>query len=824
MVKRRFFAGFVVVLAFWLPAGRCTADERSMLERADGYREKSEYLKAQEIYKQIISESNDIGQVLAAQQRLTISYIESSDELRAKAALQELVTRFAGHQAIAETVFHVADEYVDAKKEDRAREVYQYVVDHWPQAEYAIRAQVMITQLSIRSKDEAAAQRGYDDLISKFAGNEQLAKAVDHVADAYRKGDNYKKARAIYQYIVETWPQAEHAMESQRGVVLSSIRLGDDANAATDLEKLIGDFGQNEGIAKAVRQVGDEYCDANTYDRALGIYEYAIGEWPEAEDAVESQKGIVLANTLLGEETAAQQAFEDFVEKFRTKEDSEEVAFDLANDCRDLKKNKVALAVYERVAENWPGTDEAIDSQTNTAKLYISLGDDPNAEAAIGELLKDFDEHNLIIRSIQDVAKSWAEARRYEKAAELYRYIVKHWAGSKWALEAQKRLARMYIQIGDYEKADAAAAKLIESFSNAEGIAAAIEDVADMYQMVGSQAKSYPLHRYVLEHWPEHERAIWCQMKAIMSQLRLSDLAKAEEELGNLLTDFAGHKELGPAVHEVVEEYRDTGAHEEGRELFAYLLENWDETPDTMLELQVGIALQSIKLREPNKADAAVQRLIADYNDHPKIGKGLFQIAEETYYAGNYRKAMDLWKLVRRRYSDRQLVIKEELPFMIGNCHQLLDEHDNAIEYYEETVDEHPGTGRAAEACYEIGMTYFLQKKDYDQAVEWLERFLEVRPDKRRYGERGLFHLIVIYTQKTKDYQKGVAAAQQYAQEYPRGQGLWGVLVNMARCYENMGNVEEAIAVLREAYEVRTEEGLRSHITDTIARLEKGGA
>jgi hypothetical protein len=64
----------------------------------------------------------------------------------------------------------------------------------------------------------------------------------------------------------------------------------------TDLEKLIADFGQNEGIAKGVRQVGDEYCDANTYDTALGIYEYAIAQWPEAEDAIESQKGIVLAH------------------------------------------------------------------------------------------------------------------------------------------------------------------------------------------------------------------------------------------------------------------------------------------------------------------------------------------------------------------------------------------------------------------------------------------------------------------------------------------------------------------------------------------------
>ena len=39
----------------------------------------------------------------------------------------------------------------------------------------------------------------------------------------------------------------------------------------------------------------------------------------------------------------------------------------------------------------------------------------------------------------------------------LYRQAVERWPGSKWAADAQERLARMYIHIGDYEKADAAA-------------------------------------------------------------------------------------------------------------------------------------------------------------------------------------------------------------------------------------------------------------------------------------------------------------------------------------------------------------------------------
>ncbi|MHC4155639.1 MAG: tetratricopeptide repeat protein [Planctomycetota bacterium] len=366
-----------------LAAGKCLADERSLLGQADGHRSEKEYLQAEALYKQIISESNDVDHVLQAQKRLTIMYIESNNEVQAKQAFQELVAIFAGHEGLSEAVFELAEEYMQEKKYDRAREVYQYIVDHWPQTGEAIDAQEAVVRTSIMLKDEAAAQRGYDDLITKFAGNEDLPKAVDHVADEYRDADNYRKARELYRYIVQRWPEAERAIESQRAAVLSSIRMGDDANAASEFEKLISDFAENEKTAWAVCEVADEYRESGRYDEALANYDYVVRTWPQAE--------------------------------------------------------------------------HAIDSQTNTAKVYISLGDDPKAEAAIGKLLKDFDEHDdLIIGAIEDVAKAWAEARRYEKAAELYTYIVEHWPSGNWAVEAQTRLARMYVKIGDYEKADAA--------------------------------------------------------------------------------------------------------------------------------------------------------------------------------------------------------------------------------------------------------------------------------------------------------------------------------------------------------------------------------
>ncbi|MHC4154529.1 MAG: tetratricopeptide repeat protein, partial [Planctomycetota bacterium] len=313
-----------------------------------------------------------------------------------------------------------------------------------------------------------------------------------------------------------------------------------------------------------------------------------------------------------------------------------------------------------------------------------------------------------------------------------------------------------------------------------------------------------------------------CQMKAIMAQLRLSDLAKAEEELGNLLSGFAGNKELGPVVHEVVEEYRNTGAHEEGRELFAYLLENWDETPDTMLELQVGIALQSIKLREPNKVEAAVERLMADYNDHPKIAKGLFQIAEEHYYASEYFECANLLEFILASYPGRDFPAKKEVPYVLAACYEELKEYDEAIKYYKMAMEKYPQTNFAKGAAYRIGLIYMMRRYENQKAIEWFTKQAMLYQDTGQ-AQRALFKMGQIYVKRLHDWENGEQVLLQYVERYPQGRLLWGCLSMLATCQENLGKRTETCKTLQMLLDKARTKGLRKAALERIENFEKGG-
>jgi len=74
--------------------------------------------------------------------------------------------------------------------------------------------------------------------------------------------------------------------------------------------------------------------------------------------------------------------------------------------------------------------------RTREAKRIKDMVEDKlleDLEAGKGEVLLDH------------MGDLYRDTRQYEKAEEVYEYIGDNWPGSKWAVEAQKRLARMAI-------------------------------------------------------------------------------------------------------------------------------------------------------------------------------------------------------------------------------------------------------------------------------------------------------------------------------------------------------------------------------------------
>ncbi|HUT28492.1 MAG TPA: hypothetical protein VMX13_01775 [Sedimentisphaerales bacterium] len=98
MVKRRFLTGFVIVLAFMLPAGTCLANVSAQLEQAERYEDEGQYHQAEAIYRQVVAENPGTDAALAAQKKLTVLYVRQK---KLSEAERSSLAQFLDHWRVA---------------------------------------------------------------------------------------------------------------------------------------------------------------------------------------------------------------------------------------------------------------------------------------------------------------------------------------------------------------------------------------------------------------------------------------------------------------------------------------------------------------------------------------------------------------------------------------------------------------------------------------------------------------------------------------------------------------------------------------------------
>jgi TolA-binding protein len=365
-------------------------DLSSEFEQAEQYAGQGNYRDAEVIYQAIITDYPGTDEALSAQEMLTILYITWGRQQEAGAALDELATTYYENDGVAEAVDHVADKYRDIGQFAMARDTYQYVVDTWPQAEHAVNSQVAAVLsgvlLLVQSGDDEAADQALDDLINDFSGYADIAGVVDGVADEYRGFGRYEKARDIYQYVADTWPQAEHADESQMGAILSDslrlMELGDDVGVHQNVDTLITGFNDHPALSRVVFQVGEGYYTsalayqteglANDAQVLLGeaaaVWERITGELPLSANAARASYFCAVCYESTGAYADAAELYESVSSDWPDYRFAWNALFKVGYSYEALKKSgSVSMAeadmrikaAYEQLLEDYPNCKAA---------------------------------------------------------------------------------------------------------------------------------------------------------------------------------------------------------------------------------------------------------------------------------------------------------------------------------------------------------------------------------------------------------------------------------------------------------------------------------
>jgi tetratricopeptide (TPR) repeat protein len=464
--------------------GKTFADAPAQLEQAETYQKEGQYAQAKQIYQQIVTDYPDTNDAFHAQKNLTILYVEWGKQSQAEAAMQQLTADFSEHEGIATAVTYIADTYRKMKKHQKACEIYQNVVDGWPQDEHGMWSQMGLVISNNCLGNDSAAQSAFEKLRTVYSGNKLISKAVCFVADEYRKSEKHKRACEYYQYIVVNWPDSEAALWSQMGLAISNIQRSNFDDAESAIDKLHADFSRDERMATAACLIADEYRKLEKHGKACELYQYVVDNWPEAEYTLWSGMGLAISNIHVGDYDAAWAAVEKMFNDFFEDGQMATAGCLIADEYRKLENHEKALVLYQYVVDNWPDTEHAMWSQMNLAISNTALKNEDATRAAIDELPVNFSEQPKFPSAVFQIGELYYRQAFLKERED-------HHAQAKQYL--QKAITKWETIITD----------LPESITTAW----AYNFAADCYRRLDQHQKAVEYYRTVVDDWPDYEYA-----------------------------------------------------------------------------------------------------------------------------------------------------------------------------------------------------------------------------------------------------------------------------------------------------------------------------
>ncbi|MDM9630977.1 tetratricopeptide repeat protein [Robiginitalea aurantiaca] len=285
---------------------------------------------------------------------------------------------------------------------------------------------------------------------------------------------------------------ASSALEEYKGldyqIGYAHFKRNDYENAARYFEKYTRSGGTGDQNADALMRLGDSYFVSSSYRDAIAAYDRARSSGSPDPDYADFQKALSLG--FLGREGEKQQALTAFIDAYPKSTLKDDAYLELGNSFVQEGKSSEAIAAYDRliseyrmsslvptammrkglvfynrgdnrealevfkeVTRVYPDSDQAVQAVQTAKLIYVDLGEvDAYAQWVRGLDYVEVSDQELETASYDAAEKQYLDgnATRAEKAFEAY---LKEFPGGSRHIEARFRLATLYFQRGETEKA-----------------------------------------------------------------------------------------------------------------------------------------------------------------------------------------------------------------------------------------------------------------------------------------------------------------------------------------------------------------------------------
>jgi tol-pal system protein YbgF len=106
-------------------------------------------------------------------------------------------------------------------------------------------------QRALQRKDYAGARASYQEFLKQFAHSTRAAEAQLWIGETYYREGKWKEARAAYQVVEQQYLTSPRVPEALMKMALCDEKMGQNAQAAATLQRLIAKFPRWEQVEQA---------------------------------------------------------------------------------------------------------------------------------------------------------------------------------------------------------------------------------------------------------------------------------------------------------------------------------------------------------------------------------------------------------------------------------------------------------------------------------------------------------------------------------------------------------------------------------------------
>ena len=439
--------------------------------------------KARLLYEYILAKQPKSTYALWAQRGIVFMDIKLGNYQAAGEGIKVILAKYPDHNDLPQALQWLGNDYYRVKEYEKAAKSYRYIVDNWPQSEYALGAQKGLILSSVKLKDDPRTNAAIDDLFTKFSGRGDVAQIALDLGDQCRHGlDDYAAARRLYEGLLARYPDSKQAIWAQRDIVFVDIKLGNYAAAERGIETMLAKYPDHNDLPQALQWLGNDYYQAKEYQKAANSYRYVVDNWAASEYALGAQKGLILSNVKLKDDPNTNAAIDDLFAKFSGRADVARAVAEVADECRrDLGEYAPARRLYEKLLARYPKSTQAMRAQRGIVNIDIKTGNYEAAEAGVETLLAKYANHDGLPQAFCWLGNDYLDARQNEKAAQCYQYVIDNSPDSNAAMSSWAGIARVHIRRGDDQAAQTVIDKIIADFNDQPELAQAVCEIGHEY-------------------------------------------------------------------------------------------------------------------------------------------------------------------------------------------------------------------------------------------------------------------------------------------------------------------------------------------------------